>query len=699
MKLVRLTSNDNGKFTNSFGNEMTLAPMSSMALLNLTFQTNLGILIDIPDDETITFQGYERQGAFAVLRVTKTIDLPAKLFRVADIATFYNYIQFYLNVSIPFSRSYAVEQDLRPWTCSAYRITTNNFGFNQIEYRYAPFINPLYDAGGTGSTGPLPLKSMITDATQVSVTAADSVEGQRTSIKMADGVISTIDTNNNVVALEGRRLNDGTAFYCCRIFDYNDNGNAGVNDNGFSIGLSKGVNVEQGITIPVKERNFEINFNRDTESYKVINNGIDGTLAIPSGGAVLPVLVSRGLGDKDQEHDIVGFEVNSGVVSSCVYQIKEEVYLNLVEGNDWTQAPVAATEQFDTTNLGDIATYRRTQVGSAVEQWWEADGAANWNYYNTGPPVAGDVPSGTAVIDAGTGVITVGGTTFTPAQLPKLATTPTRTVLATSTLLVGEELYPYMYINGASVNVELNMLNYSIDPWLIDGQKETDNNDEWQITGKYDSGLSNNYEFLAKHPTSTMNTIIPSIGQLLVNGTVLKRWSPKNSTGQQPSVALTLPKEVWRALGELNASGSGNLRAPPKRIGRSTNYQINWALQKNVAYTSDNFIVVSDSIPLDSFDASRAVYDFVDTDNILSNTLENAGRRKNILMTIPENNNEDGLVEFETNTPIFIDMNNKTTINPRNLNFRILRKDFSQIDTDGSGETAVMTLLIKNGDK
>ena len=42
MKLIRLTSIDNGVFTNSFGNEMTLAPNSSMALLNLTFQTNLG---------------------------------------------------------------------------------------------------------------------------------------------------------------------------------------------------------------------------------------------------------------------------------------------------------------------------------------------------------------------------------------------------------------------------------------------------------------------------------------------------------------------------------------------------------------------------------------------------------------------------------------------------------------------------------
>ena len=166
-------------------------------------------------------------------------------------------------------------------------------------------------------------------------------------------------------------------------------------------------------------------------------------------------------------------------------------------------------------------------------------------------------------------------------------------------------------------------------------------------------------------------------------------------TNEKPSVALTLPTEVWRALGEVNVSGGGNTRSPPQKIGRSTNFTIEWALQRNVTYTSDNFIVVSDSIPLDSYDASRPIYDTIDTNNILSSTLENAGRRKNILMTIPENNNEDGLVEFETNTPIFIDLNNAEKINPRNLNFRVLKKDFSQINTLDTGETAIMTILIK----
>ena len=64
------------------------------------------------------------------------------------------------------------------------------------------------------------------------------------------------------------------------------------------------------------------------------------------------------------------------------------------------------------------------------------------------------------------------------------------------------------------------------------------------------------------------------------------------------------------------------------------------------------------------------------------------------IMTIPENNNEDGLVEFETNTPIFIDLNNAVKINPRNLNFRVLDKNFDKIQQDES-ESAIMTILIK----
>ena len=72
--------------------------------------------------------------------------------------------------------------------------------------------------------------------------------------------------------------------------------------------------------------------------------------------------------------------------------------------------------------------------------------------------------------------------------------------------------------------------------------------------------------------------------------------------------------------------------------------------------------------------------------------------RKNILMTIPVNDNNSGLVEYESNTPIFIDINNASAVNQKNLNFRLLRSDFSPI-VASDNERAIMTILISDKDE
>jgi hypothetical protein len=106
---------------------------------------------------------------------------------------------------------------------------------------------------------------------------------------------------------------------------------------------------------------------------------------------------------------------------------------------------------------------------------------------------------------------------------------------------------------------------------------------------------------------------------------------------------------------------------------------------------SDNFVVESLSLPLDTFDASKFYYG--DLGSITPRPeAEKKGRRKNILMTIPVNDNTNGLVEYEANNLIFIDINNAQPLNVRNLNFRVLTKSFNQINQ--SGESAVMTILI-----
>ena len=63
-------------------------------------------------------------------------------------------------------------------------------------------------------------------------------------------------------------------------------------------------------------------------------------------------------------------------------------------------------------------------------------------------------------------------------------------------------------------------------------------------------------------------------------------------------------------------------------------------------------------------------------------------------MTIPINDNNNSIVEFQTSTPIFIDLQNSEKINLRNLQIRILDKRFAPITTVGGGES-IITLLIE----
>ena len=107
---------------------------------------------------------------------------------------------------------------------------------------------------------------------------------------------------------------------------------------------------------------------------------------------------------------------------------------------------------------------------------------------------------------------------------------------------------------------------------------------------------------------------------------------------------------------------------------------------------SDNFMVVSDTLKLDSFDASDFQYGKFAPNSMVKGDM--AGRRQNILMTIPVNDNSSGIVEYQTNTPIFININNALSQNLKNLNFRVLNKDFQPLNL--KSENAVMTILIED---
>ena len=84
--------------------------------------------------------------------------------------------------------------------------------------------------------------------------------------------------------------------------------------------------------------------------------------------------------------------VNDGNI--CLFDLILQLgQIDLPSGNDWgtvrSQAQVRRDgtnrSRFDTTNLGEIATYRRTN-DKDLQEWWEVEGDGTYKVYTGGPP-------------------------------------------------------------------------------------------------------------------------------------------------------------------------------------------------------------------------------------------------------------------------------------------------------------------------
>jgi len=587
MKLIRLATNNNGEFTNSFGNEMILEPYSKMALLNLTFATNIGTFVVIPAGAVIDF----KSDTTNILSNQTNIPIPNRSYTVAELDTFYKDVQHALNGAMSSNNSITgATADPYPGVGynssigGAFRIGTTTSGLKTIEFRYAPFINPIQSFDN-----PL-YQNMVWASAKTDITfdGGAGVGERFTIIKKNGGETATTDRSNKILPLNGRRLNDGTSFFMARVRDLTDNGSGGQ-DNGFGIGLSKtnlGLNFNADADINPTERDFEIRINRAGENYVYIQRSINPD-EVDSGWAP-----TRITGGSVNDHDILFFRVSANVLTMGVV---------------------------NETNPGGVPQF--SIFGSPIP------------------------------------------------------------------IVAGEELYPYLYLRGAAANCEVDAFNFSVDPWLPSIGGDEDGNNFWELTGKTDSAIFNGYDDIMR--TSSLFRFIPQL--LPTRFTESKKFN------------LLLDRSTLRGLGFTQfAAGDGTAGFAFAPISRSANppfWKIIVAKTLPAGYTSDNFLVESMSIPLDSYDAStNGVADNSGfTYNNGGTTLVNQGRRKNILMTIPENDNTTGLVEFESSTPIFIDIGNASRINTKNLDFRILRKDFTPIvQTD---QTAIMTILIDSMDK
>lgn len=246
--------------------------------------------------------------------------------------------------------------------------------------------------------------------------------------------------------------------------------------------------------------------------------------------------------------------------------------------------------------------------------------------------------------------------------------------------------YPYMYMRGQPAHCVAEGMTYSCTSFLS-------GNNDYERTGMEDSRLL--YDMLPSGVNESM------IGEVVPFGNVRRLGAPDFGAIYTETTSLKLHIDVWQMLGfsrYKNGDGLSDYRTETRAIGynQSDRGWAQWGADtpSNTRARSDNFIVELLNVATDSYDASRPQYGGLPNQDI-NFTAPNLGRRKNILMTIPVNDNNNSIVEFQTSTPIFINLQNSEKINLRNLQIRILDKRFTPIVTVGGGES-IITLLIED---
>ncbi len=252
-------------------------------------------------------------------------------------------------------------------------------------------------------------------------------------------------------------------------------------------------------------------------------------------------------------------------------------------------------------------------------------------------------------------------------------------------------LYPYAYFCGAFEHASMSQPSMTLDPFSIDRIQPN----AYQAFMTPDAGDTDGYEGADGDPvfadedgyeraSAAMQTKLPELDE--------DYWGGLPASSPIQLVKLTIAKDILRFLGFSGPeyTGSGNHTFNPPFNSQQFSGTFGFEIIPNNEFqiaNSDNYVVVLDSDPLLSYDASKS-------QGLLLNdiTASKIGKRLNILATIPVNDN-NGFVEYEANELVYIDMGNEFPKNISNLRLRVLNKSLGEVDTIGD---SVMTLLFKD---
>lgn len=734
VKLVRLTSENDCIFNANLDSDLVVGEDAQIAVQNLTFET-IFPLLDIGENEAEILFNLDRNTYLP--DTSRTVGLlDVKNYDSTNYQTFFPAMEKALNDTLTLNQGAvdAPAPEGKYMTTGQYVIGDINGDGGEhdkkaINFILSPVIHPeiigdngrLFDPQnpeGLDGDGEATLPAFQADNALFSISkdvannekleilnnalaAGDILEFGGYKKPVGAGSSADLDafiypTSRNVQWCKG------SSILYARIGSLPVGGNK--DEEGFAIGLSKSqIDGRNSRTIQTASRDYEIRCYRRNDNYQFITPD-SAHIPADSVPAFTPFGANAQNPDGVGANDVMMIEKSGQeIIGSVITAGPGYEYANLPLGGDWTQAPVAATENFDEIDLGDVATYRRTQVGSALVQWWEATSATDWNLYNT-KPVVGQAPDNTATIVLATGVITIGGSTFTPAVVPPTVDNGRKRQLFR---YIDDDrdapLYPYVYVCGdegpAAGGTVINWIGLTVDPEEI-LKLDIDQDDYPDNDNPYLTYLAPEYGNVwgsAEQPDGGRAGMSQSVADIVAKLPQLDDDLYNLALAQNLSTVLSISKDILRFMGfsgpEYN--GTGYYHFKPKF---NAAYDNQWGFElmpDNEFYisASDNYVVILDSHPVFSYDCST-----IPSDGKISTnpTAAKSGKRMNIIATIPDNDNTNGVVEFDASELVFIDLDNNYKQNISNIRARVLNKQLEKIETVG---TSVMTLLIKDTKK
>ena len=585
VKLVRLTSNDNGKFNADLDAGISVGENTQIAVQNLTAQTIFETLNISHANREITSNLND------VTFVNVSSNLTSKGYNSDNQTEFFTDLEITLNDTMRVSGNSGASFVDAGDVYRAIRVdypnkTPISNDKVELEMRYTPLIMPFFMNEDLDHRI---LDSIIfysTDEIEIDDKDGGALDEDLGNMKLSVGTTATAERKYYIsTTAEDIFLSRGSGMWGCRVQNLIDNGGAS-NTNGFAIGLSFTRILAGSGEIPNTSRDFEIRCQKVADNYVFITPTVP--YAEQDTGLAPYSMISVGGG--------------GGVNNDQMVFIKDGANLHL--------------------------------------QIWNRNGAANGQ-------IAWEV------------------------------------VYTLSKEEQAKPLYPYLYICGSSVGDTTND-NIVGQPYFTADPFMTGNN-EFEVTGEVQTLNNTQYNLMGWLGVS-MNQAIP----VLEND----RFDTVDLT---QNYLWRMSGDVWRHLGVNRATSTGYYdykpipRITPTSTG-VTEQQLRIQIIAQDIYilvNSDNFIVMLDSNPLICYDASK--YDYgsatinADTQNI------HRGRRQNILATIPTNDN-NGIIEYNANELVYIDLDNKYPQILKNLRLRILNKNFDEISTTGM---SILTLLIK----